>query len=202
MIQHIWILYEFFVLCYEAYIKCCNNDGKSSVAGTYSTHLLSLQCCVIQKWLHYTDTKFYIDMVIKSTACYCIARRSYNFGTNFNCILLKICFHMNTIWVFVLCYEAYINCCDYGGNICVAGIYSTHLLSLQCCVIQKLLYYYTETKSYIDMVIKRTAFYCILILWRSYNFGTHLNCILLKICFHMNTILVFCFVLWSVHQML
>ena len=60
------------LLCYEAYIKCCNYIGKSSVASTCSTHLLSLQSRVIQKLLHYTESKFCIDMVIKRKAFYCI----------------------------------------------------------------------------------------------------------------------------------
>ena len=78
----IWIPYEYFALCDEAYLKCCNYIGKSNVAGTYSTHLLSLRSCVIQKLLHYTDTNFNIDMVLKRMAFYCKMWRSYNFWTH------------------------------------------------------------------------------------------------------------------------
>ena len=68
--------YEYFDLCYSAYFKCCDYIGKSSVAGTYSTHLVSLISHVIQKVLHCTGPNFIIDMVIKRTAFYCIVRHS------------------------------------------------------------------------------------------------------------------------------
>ena len=44
------------------------NNITHDSASTYSKHLLSLQCRVIQKLLHYTETKFYIDMPTCQTA--------------------------------------------------------------------------------------------------------------------------------------
>ena len=69
------LLYEYhmsFFLVYDVNIKCCGYAGASNVAGTYFTHLLSLQCCVIQKSLHNTKKKIYIDMVVKNIVFYCI----------------------------------------------------------------------------------------------------------------------------------
>ena len=166
----IWILYEFFVLCYEVYIKCCLYAGKSSEAGTYSTHLLLLRYCIIQKSLHYTETKIYINMVLKRTAFIVLCDVAIILGHITISFSLKFAF----IWIpyeyFVLYYEAYIKYCLYTWKSNVAGTYSTHLLSLQCRIIQKLLHY-TETKFYIHMVLKRTAFYCIV--WPTYKFRTH-----------------------------
>ena len=154
----IWIPYEYFVLCYAAYIKCCDCAGRSSEAGTYSTHLLSLRWRVFQKLLHCTDTKFYIDMVLKRTALIV----KCDLAIILEHIRIALSFKFALIWIpyeyFVLCYAAYIKCCDCAWRSSEAGTYSTHLLSLRWHVIQKSLHC-TDNKIYIDMVLKRTALF-------------------------------------------
>ena len=154
-------------MCYAAYLKCCNYVEKNSVAGTYCTHLISLQSCIIQKSLHNIWLNFIIDTVIKRTAFYCIVRHSYIFRD----IRLVFSSKFAFIWIpyeyCVLCYAVYLKCCDYVGKSSIAGTYSTHLLSLWSRVIQKSLHY-TGPNFIIDMVIKWTAFYCIV--WHSYIF--------------------------------
>ena len=137
-IQHYFVSHmNFLLLQCEAHIKYCNYGGKSSVAGTHSTHMVSLQSFIIWKLLHYTGTNL-IFYGSQKNYIFLYSVMCPNFRTHYNCISLKICFHMTTIWFFkLLYYEPYKKCCNFGGKSSEAGTHSTCLLSLKCCVIWK-----------------------------------------------------------------